>query len=177
MVVSVRTSSVIQFALLCGVVLLSALRGQAQEFPIFGEPENWFNPGPQKMVCPVPNMIGDGFVNLTDLFIQNDTNVGLATVPMAGGADRLVISRNNSARPQDRIYLHYGHLTGGLTGSANFPGVNRSEVASLDRYVLGIERACLDGRASLEIRMPYASQRDFESVSYTHLTLPTKWWG
>ena len=84
MVVSVRTSSVIRFALLCGVVLLSALRGQAQEFPIFGEPENWFNPGPQKMVCPVPNMIGDGFVNLTDLFIQNDTNVGLALPPDAG---------------------------------------------------------------------------------------------
>ena len=162
MVVSVRTSSVIRFALLCGVVLLSGLRGQAQEFPIFREPQNWFNPGPQKMVCPVPNMIGDGFVNLTDLFIQNDTNVGLATVPMAGGADRLVISRNNSARPQDRIYLHYGHLTGGLTGSANFPGVNRTEVASLDRYVLGIERSCLEGRASLEIRMPYASQRDFD---------------
>lgn len=169
MVVSVRASSLFRFALLCGVVLLSGLRGQAQEFPIFWEPQNWFNPGPQKMVCPVPNMIGDGFVNLTDFSLQNDTNVGIADLPATGGADRLVISRNNSARPQDRIYLHYGHLTGGLTGSANFPGVNRTEMASLDRYVLGIERACLEGRASLEIRMPYASQRDFDfgSTAYS----------
>lgn len=162
MVVSVRGSSVVRFAVLCGLILLTGLRGQAQEFPIFGEPQNWFNPGPRKMVCPVPNMIGDGFVNLTDFTILNDTNVGFADLPAAGGADRLVISRNNSARPQDRVYLHYGHLTGGLTGFANFPGVNRREMASLDRYVLGIERACLDGRASLEIRMPYASERDFD---------------
>ena len=56
--------------------LRSDLRGQAQEFPIFREPQNWFNPGPQKMVCPVPNMIGDSFVNLT--------NFSWITTPMSG---------------------------------------------------------------------------------------------
>lgn len=162
MFVSVRRSVAVRPGLLCGLVLLSGSTGLAQEFPIFGEPQNWFDSGPPRVVCKVPNMIGDGFVNLTDLTILNDTNVGFADLPATGGADRLVISRNNSARPQDRVYLQYEHLTGGLTGFADFPGVNRREMASLDRYVLGIERACLNGRASLEIRMPYASERDFD---------------
>lgn len=154
--------SVVRFGLLCGIILLCGLRSDAQEFPVFGEPENWFTSGPPRMADRVPNMMGDGFVNLSDITILTGIGVGIADLPAAGGADRLVISRNNSARPQDRVYLHYEHLTGGLTAAANFPGVNRREMASLDRYVLGIERACLEGRASLEFRMPYASQRDFD---------------
>jgi hypothetical protein len=105
-----------------------------------------------------PAMIGDTFVGLLDINTDNDGIRSSARIPFPGGSNRLVIARNNSALVRDRFYVAYEHTTGAMSASSQ--GVTSAD-ASLDRTILGMEKVFLDGQASLEIRLPFAAQRDF----------------
>tara|TARA_R110002072_G_scaffold179059_1_gene335092 strand:- start:166104 stop:167054 length:951 start_codon:yes stop_codon:yes gene_type:complete len=103
-------------------------------------------------------MLGDTFVSLLDINTDNDGILSAARIPFPGGSNRLVIARNNSALVRDRFYLAYEHTTGALNASSQ---TTMSNGANLDRTILGLEKVFLDGQASLEVRLPFAAQRDF----------------
>lgn len=105
-----------------------------------------------------PAMLGDTFVGLLDINTDNDGILSAGRIPFPGGSNRLVIARNNSALVRDRVYVAYEHTTGALSASSQSVMSNN---ASLDRTILGLEKVFLDGQASLEIRLPFAAQRDF----------------
>ncbi|MFT4555074.1 MAG: hypothetical protein ACKVII_02060 [Planctomycetales bacterium] len=117
--------------------------------------------GPSDCWGPVdctPAMLGDTFVGLLDINTDNDGILSAGRIPFPGGSNRLVIARNNSALVRDRFYVAYEHTTGALSASSQSVMSNN---ASLDRTILGLEKVFLDGQASLEIRLPFAAQRDF----------------
>lgn len=103
-------------------------------------------------------MFGDTFVGLLDVATDNDGVMGGARIPFPGGSNRLVIARNNSALTRDRFYVAYEHTTGAMSASSQAASITN---ASLDRTILGLEKTFFDDQASLEIRLPFAAQRDF----------------
>lgn len=118
-------------------------------------------PEPASFLEPVdrtPGMLGDTFVGLLDVNIDNDGILSSARISFPGGANRLVVARNNSALVRDRFYVAYEHTTGALSTSSQAATDNG---ANLDRTILGLEKVFLDGQASIEIRLPFAAERSF----------------
>ncbi len=159
--------STIPFVAVFGVLLASPSDGFADLSQVFrpGLPDWVSSPGgdecQQECWGPVdctPTMFGDTFVGLLDVNTDNDGILGAARIPFPGGSNRLVIARNNSALVRDRFYVAYEHTTGAMSASSQSTS---STDASLDRTILGLEKAFLDGRASIEVRLPFAAQRDF----------------
>ena len=94
----------------------------------------------------IPDMIGD--------FFGGGYNYGFigdgATVGVAGGDRRLKFAENNSPFPRNRIFFNYHHFHNAVR---DVRGTDRN----LDRYTFGLERLILDGRSSLEVRVPFSN--------------------
>jgi hypothetical protein len=172
----VDLNRVVLSALLCGVILATTASASAQELLLsepawldtenwldpdeWPEPEDWFPPPRTSPVGQVPNMLGDVFVNLTDLRRTLSGNEATGHLAMSGGADRLVLSQNSSPRPTDRVFFQHQHLEGiDLLVRKSF-GTGRGQSTLLDRYLFGCEKTFFDGRASLELRFPFAAGQD-----------------
>lgn len=105
----------------------------------------------------VPSMIGDFFGgNFNYLQFPGDPVSGNnaignnATVAIAGGDRQLKWAENNSPFPQDRVFFNYHHFHNAVIGSD-------SRSHNVDRFTFGLEKTFLDGDASLEVRVPFAS--------------------
>lgn len=138
-------------ALLVGVSLNCATaRGQ---YAFHTGPSDWCS-----CINRTPEMFGDTFVGLPDISIDADGVLADFDVPFPGGTNRLVIANNNSPLPQDRIYTTYSHVNGALD-FARVSNPTAQRTASLDQYVVGLEKAFWNDWASLEVRVPFAAQR------------------
>ncbi len=112
-------------------------------------------------------MFGDTFAGLPDLQLNNDGILADLDVPFPGGLNRTVVANNNSPLPQSRIYTTYSHVNGALDFNSEFGSPDFRETASLDQYVLGVETAVWDDWASLEVRVPFAAQRQLGNDSFS----------
>jgi hypothetical protein len=162
---SVRLS-VRSFAVV-GLLLLAPSAGFADlSVPLISSLPDWVSLTANKDRSPdyrgpvdgTPAMFGDTFVGLLDINTDNDGIRSAARIPFSGGSNRLVIARSNSDLVRDRFYVAYEHTTGSLSASSQ---AVTSSGASLDRTFLGLEKTFLDGQASVEVRLPFAAQRDF----------------
>ncbi|MFO0819076.1 MAG: hypothetical protein U1A77_14115 [Pirellulales bacterium] len=66
----------------------------------------------------------------------------------SGGVGRMKIAENGTVLPQDRVYLRYSNI---------YHSFYTNGGKNLNRFVPGIERAFLDGLASVEVRVPFAT--------------------
>jgi hypothetical protein len=158
---------IVQCLAFAGLMLAAPCAGRAELADLFqsGLPD-WVmstasDVGPSNSwgtVDSTPAMLGDTFVGLLDINTDNDGILSAAQIPFPGGSNRLVIARNNSALVRDRFYVAYEHTTGALNASSQ---TVMSNGANLDRTILGLEKVFWDGQASLEVRLPFAAQRDF----------------
>jgi len=73
-----------------------------------------------------------------------------ASLPSPGGGTTMKMSENNKALPMDRLFLMYNRYTDALYVVAS---PRRS--FSVDRFTIGAEKTLLDGRCSVEVRMPF----------------------
>lgn len=99
------------------------------------------------------------------------TRTILIPIASAGG---LKIAENESPRPQDRVFFTYNYfgaargpaqasndpltttqVLGNTTTTSVFPGAPRPSI-DLHREIFGFEKTFLDGRASIELRLPVA---------------------
>lgn len=67
---------------------------------------------------------------------------------------RLNIAENNTAIPVDRAYFSYRHFH----NAARVKLFRFTDEFDIDRFTLGFERTCLDGMASVEMRMPLSAR-------------------
>jgi len=114
--------------------------------------------GTQPSMSFAPNMLGDtaggscgglNFGGLLRVRIEHPTF----------GCSRLNISENNSPLVRDRVYIRYNLFKGQSETDifSDSPNGARS-VVDLERYTFGFEKTYLNGRASIEFRMPINNQ-------------------
>ena len=115
-----------------------------------------------------PAMFGDFFAGDT---IEADTGIDFlrASLPLAAGGQRVKVSDNNHAVPQDRVFFAYHAFSNAnqVTRSPAFglpPLVSRH--TSQDRYTFAVEKTFHDGMASVELRMPFGADFDVTSADY-----------
>ncbi len=72
-------------------------------------------------------------------------------IPGGGALRRARIAENNSPEPRDRCYFTYNFYNDVIGG-----------IGDVNRYVFGCERTFLNGMASLEVRLPFASTLDHD---------------
>jgi hypothetical protein len=71
-------------------------------------------------------------------------------LPEPGGFSRYTrVSESNSPVPQDRVFFSYNFLSGVQSGSAN-----------VNQFTFGLEQTFLDGHASVQVNVPFASTLD-----------------
>lgn len=129
-----------------------------------------FHSGPGdwcSLIHSTPEMFGDTFVGLPDLQLDSDGVLADLDVPFPGGSNRTVVANHNSPLPQSRIYTNYSHVNGALDFNSEFGNPDFSETASLDQYVVGFEAAVWDDWASIEVRVPFAAQRQLGNDSFS----------
>jgi hypothetical protein len=82
-----------------------------------------------------------------------------ADLPLAGGARAMKIAENNQAMPSDRAIFLYHHFHNALSA---VPDVNTGVVRnySVERFVVGAEKAFADGLWSIDVRMPFSNNFD-----------------
>ncbi len=79
-----------------------------------------------------------------------------------GGGDRpYKFAENNSPFPQDRVFFNYHHFHNAVVDIA-------SQDRDLDRYTFGLEKTCLDGWGSFEVRVPFANTVSAAPTAYTN---------
>lgn len=66
---------------------------------------------------------------------------------------RFKVAENNSPAPADRVYFNYNFFTSTIYG------------VDVSRFTAGIEKSFFDGRASVELRLPFASTLDNQQIS------------
>jgi hypothetical protein len=111
----------------------------------------------------VPNMFGDTFPSAGLVFASQ---TAFADVGLAGGARRMKIAENNKALPMDRIIFMYNHFNTALAADeAAFaaPGPQRF---SVERFTIGFEKTFGDGLWSVDLRMPFTNEYNFDSATF-----------
>ncbi len=86
------------------------------------------------------------------------TPLVLITVPnpgTGGAVGLLKISEDNNPMPRDRVIFNYDYFDSVPFTAAGIP---------VNRYQFGVEKTFLDGRASLEMRLPFASTINSDMV-------------
>jgi hypothetical protein len=153
--------------------LPTAASAQVYSFP--SGPSDWYGHETDSTACLwgdvdcAPRMIGDAGFGLLTVLADDDAGSGTAGVPFAGGSDRLIVARNNSALLRNRFYTIFDHSSGAFSlGSQPPVGSPTSTTAALDRVVVGAEHVFWEGRASIEVRLPISSDRDY---SFDRLSL------
>lgn len=129
----------------------SQFANQRQSIPT---PQGGFN----VRLAQAPKMLGDFFGRSSTNFIvdnaQGDPPTFDLSIPAGGPTDltgRLRVHDNNSALPQDRVYLDYSYFKNAKLLSS---GVD------VNRFAPGFEKTFGNGIGSVEIRMPMASTLD-----------------
>jgi len=102
-----------------------------------------------------PQMLGDSlsyftqgtfFINGTPLIPPGSSSRGILTL----SATSFRISDNEGPRPEDRMFMNVNYFTG-VFHSLQAPGADRLR---LMRLTAGFEKTCLDGDASIGLRVP-----------------------
>jgi hypothetical protein len=111
----------------------------------------------QSPLAMAPNMIGDfygGYLTWQEAaYIPQE-----GTVAVGGGDRRFKINENNSPFPRDRVFFNYHHFQNALRCPNNTD-------RSLDRFVFGLEKTCLQDALSLELRVPFAVGLDSDQYA------------
>jgi len=119
---------------------------------------------PALRLASVPNMLGDFFSGTSQLeysypgpCVNCEVN-SMVSAPLAGGGRRLKISENNKALPMDRIYFMFHHFHNAVDShpNTNFPFGGTS--SPINRYTIGLEKTFLQGRWSVDLRLPLAER-------------------
>jgi hypothetical protein len=106
-----------------------------------------------------PNMIGDQHGGGCGMVSFQSPNGGPAIFggqiehPTFGCA-RQNIAEDNSPIPRDRVYFNWNHFAGESETSV----FNFSNALNVDRYTFGLEKTFFNGRTSVEVRIPVATQ-------------------
>ena len=100
-----------------------------------------------------PNMIGDQSGGGCGEASFNGVFAGAIHHPTFG-CSRINIAENNSPIPRDRLYFNY-NLFRNINEATVF---GFSKEFDINRYTFGLEKTFLDGRISLEARLPFAQQ-------------------
>jgi hypothetical protein len=119
-----------------------------------------------------PDMFGDYFQTGGDLnfgpsdFSGSGGEAGSFSVPSSGGGGPVKIGENNRALPTDRISFAYSHFQNAFqfTETPLF-GAGTTQTFPLDRYTFGFEKTFADGIWSLEIRMPFQGDFEFQGAT------------
>ena len=121
-------------------------------------------------VARAPNMFGDTLtpaVTLTPFKEQGSDTASreLFTAPLGGGGS-FNVSENNTALPTDRVYFVYNAFYNAASATINadpngFQPIQKS--IDLHRYLIGFEKTFFDGNVSLDVRMPFMSNIEFNS--------------
>lgn len=91
---------------------------------------------------------------------------GSFSVPAAGGGGPVKIGENNRALPTDRITFAYNHFHNAFQYTeTQFFGTPNTQLFPLDRYTLGFEKTFADGTWSIEIRLPFQSDFQFQGTT------------
>jgi len=121
--------------------------------------------GPSPRLAGVPNMFGD-FFNLGGNLVSSDPD-GVAPFPLAGASRRVKVAENNKALPMDRVHFIYNHFHHALeyTGP-DLAGDPVSRVFDVDRFTIAVEKTLFGGLYSVEVRMPFAGEVDFDTGDF-----------
>lgn len=119
-----------------------------------------------------PDMFGDYFQTGGDLNFGfpedggSGGDTGSFSVPSAGGGGPVKIGENNRALPTDRISFAYSHFHNAFqfTQALAFGPAN-TQLYPLDRYTFGFEKTFADATWSLEIRLPFQGDFEFQGAT------------
>lgn len=119
-----------------------------------------------------PEMFGDYFQTGGNLnfgpsdFSGSVGEGGSFSVPSSGGGGPVKIGENNRALPTDRVTFSYSHFQNAFQFTETpFFGAGTAQAFPLDRYTFGIEKTFADGTWSLEIRMPFQGDFEFQGTN------------
>jgi hypothetical protein len=105
-----------------------------------------------------PNMFGDQFGHGGLSYGSNYYSSSTFVVPNPAGGGvvgRTKVSEDSSPLPRDRFIFNYDYFH-------NVP--LRAGGQDVNRFTFGVEKTCLDGMASVEVRLPFASTLDSDIV-------------
>jgi len=122
--------------------------------------------GPSPRLAGVPNMFGD-FFGLGGTLVSTDPD-GFAQLPLAAASRRVKVAENNKALPMDRVHFIYNHFHQALeyTGP-DLAGDPVSRVFDVDRFTIAVEKTLFGGLYSVEVRMPFAGEIDFNPGDFS----------
>jgi hypothetical protein len=112
----------------------------------------------------VPNMLGDTFPS-AGLVFAGGAPAG-ADVGLAGGARRMKIAENNKALPMDRIIFMYNHFNTALAADEDVFAAPGPQRFSVERFTVGFEKTFGDGLWSVDVRMPFTNEYNFDSATF-----------
>ncbi|WP_254512419.1 hypothetical protein [Anatilimnocola floriformis] len=123
-----------------------------------------------------PEMFGDYFQsggNVTyspnELAGSADGAFGSFSIPSAGGSRHVKVGENNKALPADRFIFSYSHFHNALQYTeTDFFGGGGTPVTQqfpIDRYTFGVEKTFGNGMWSVEVRMPFQGDFNFQGAT------------
>ena len=125
-----------------------------------------------------PNMLGDlgmsgGVTFEWEVLTTTRHFTADGEMPAAGASRRVKVAENNSPVVQDRVYCMYSHFHNALDASAqdlNYPDLipPNSHTFPADRYTIGFEKSFFGPFWSVELRMPFAGQIDYDLAHPSH---------
>lgn len=77
-------------------------------------------------------------------------------IPLGGGATRSKIAENSSSLPMDRLIFNYNHFHNAIDDTP-------TDSTDIDRFTLGYEKTFFEQMMSVEIRMPFLADNDFDN--------------
>jgi len=105
-----------------------------------------------------PFLMGDSVA--PSLVFQNENRDNIHKVPLGGGATRSKIAENSSSLPVDRLIFNYNHFQNAIDE-------NQVQSTDIDRFTLGFEKTFHDQMMSVEVRMPFVADNDFQNADFT----------
>ena len=102
-------------------------------------------------------IMGDSFS--PSLVIQDEFGIVDHEFPAGGGASRSKIAENSSSLPRDRLIFNYNHFHNAIDDT-------QTNSTDVDRFTLGFEKTFHDQMMSIEVRMPFLADNDFEQGGY-----------
>lgn len=111
-------------------------------------PERFGAVGGDNVALATPNMIGDFIGPNGSITLRDPSGVTRSAVVPLVARGAFKIAENESPRPVDRVYINYNYFSGlgENDGSSNI---------ALHRETIGFEKTCLDGNASIGMRLPF----------------------
>jgi hypothetical protein len=120
---------------------------------------------PSDRLAGTPSMFGDFFNIGGDVFVDLGGVAAQADLPLAAGCRRMKACEDNQALTRDRVFLWYNRFDDALEATVTAPNAVADRFA-VDRFTLGFEKTLLDGRWSMEVRMPLADDMQFATADF-----------